>query len=141
MISQFIKQQRLWLRTKAALRTHYLPLVHCLCTRKVRVRYQNCTLHTFLSCPTFLLLSSQVPAAISAPPQTTIFIPGRGAVLQAMASLPFRPPVPIPSSVPALAPGALRPPQPPVPGSVRCSGCSKVRLITDMCITEEELSH
>ncbi|XP_067335981.1 zinc finger MYM-type protein 4 isoform X3 [Channa argus] len=68
------------------------------------------------------------PIAIPAPPQAAIFIPGRGAVLQAMTALPVRPPAPIPTSLPALAPVPPRPPQPPVPGSVRCSGCSKVLL-------------
>uniref|UniRef100_A0A3P8RPA7 TRASH domain-containing protein n=1 Tax=Amphiprion percula TaxID=161767 RepID=A0A3P8RPA7_AMPPE len=65
---------------------------------------------------------------IPAPTPTAIFIPGRGAVIQAMASLPLRPPAPIPASVSAVAPIPPRPPQPPVPGSVRCSGCSKVLL-------------
>uniref|UniRef100_A0A3B4Z1P8 TRASH domain-containing protein n=1 Tax=Stegastes partitus TaxID=144197 RepID=A0A3B4Z1P8_9TELE len=65
---------------------------------------------------------------IPAPTPTAIFIPGRGAVLQAMTPLPLRPPVPVPTSVSALAPIPPRPPQPPVPGSVRCSGCSKVLL-------------
>lgn len=83
---------------------------------------------TFLSLPTFLLLSTQVPAAVPAPPPAAIFIPGRGAVLQAMAPLPVRPPAPVPSSLPAQIPVPPRPPQPPVPGSVRCSGCSKVLL-------------
>ncbi|XP_022057327.2 zinc finger MYM-type protein 4 isoform X4 [Acanthochromis polyacanthus] len=69
-----------------------------------------------------------IPAAIPAPTQTAIFIPGRGAVLQAISSLPLRPPAPIPAPIPALAPIPPRPPQPPVPGSVRCSGCSKVLL-------------
>ncbi|XP_067335982.1 zinc finger MYM-type protein 4 isoform X4 [Channa argus] len=73
-------------------------------------------------------VSPIVPAAIPAPPQAAIFIPGRGAVLQAMTALPVRPPAPIPTSLPALAPVPPRPPQPPVPGSVRCSGCSKVLL-------------
>uniref|UniRef100_A0A8C4I846 TRASH domain-containing protein n=1 Tax=Dicentrarchus labrax TaxID=13489 RepID=A0A8C4I846_DICLA len=74
-----------------------------------------------------LLLSTLVPAALPAPPPAAIFIPGRGAVLQAMAPLPVRPQVPI-QSLPALAPVPPRPPQPSVPGSVRCSGCSKVLL-------------
>ncbi|KAM6912784.1 zinc finger MYM-type protein 4-like [Xenentodon cancila] len=74
------------------------------------------------------LASPSMPVAVPAPTPTAIFIPGRGAVLQAMASLPMRPPVPLPSSLPALAPMPPRPPQPPVPGSVRCSGCSKVLL-------------
>ncbi|XP_071327127.1 zinc finger MYM-type protein 4-like isoform X2 [Trachinotus anak] len=73
-------------------------------------------------------VSPAVPAALPAPPPAAIFIPGRGAVLQAMAPLPVRPPAPIPSSLPALAPVPPRPPHPPVPGSVRCSGCSKVLL-------------
>ncbi|XP_070698462.1 zinc finger MYM-type protein 4-like [Pempheris klunzingeri] len=72
--------------------------------------------------------SAQVPAAVPAPPPAAIFIPGRGAVLQAMAPIPVRPPIPFPSSLPALAPVPPRPPPPPVPGSVRCSGCSKVLL-------------
>ncbi|XP_035529892.1 zinc finger MYM-type protein 4-like [Morone saxatilis] len=71
--------------------------------------------------------SPTMPAALPAPPPAAIFIPGRGAVLQAMAPLPVRPQVPI-QSLPALAPVPPRPPQPPVPGSVRCSGCSKVLL-------------
>uniref|UniRef100_A0A3B4YN85 Zinc finger MYM-type protein 4-like n=1 Tax=Seriola lalandi dorsalis TaxID=1841481 RepID=A0A3B4YN85_SERLL len=86
------------------------------------------TQNDFSSLPTFLLLSTQVPAAIPAPPPAAIFIPGRGTVLQAMGPVPVRPPAPIPSSLPALAPVPPRPPQPPVPGSVRCSGCSKVLL-------------
>ncbi|XP_039994097.1 zinc finger MYM-type protein 4 isoform X2 [Xiphias gladius] len=72
--------------------------------------------------------SPSVPAGVPVPPPAAIFIPGRGAVLQAMAPLPVRPPAPIPNSLPALAPVPPRPPQPPVPGSVRCSGCSKVLL-------------
>ncbi|XP_059209929.1 zinc finger MYM-type protein 4 isoform X2 [Centropristis striata] len=67
------------------------------------------------------------PAAIPAPHQTAIFIPGRGAVLQAMASLPLRAPAPM-TSLPTLVSAPPRPPPPPVPGSVRCSGCSKVLL-------------
>nr|XP_046268142.1 zinc finger MYM-type protein 4 isoform X2 [Scatophagus argus] len=67
-------------------------------------------------------------SAVPAPPPAAIFIPSRGALLQAMAPLPVRPPVPVQSSLPALAPVPPRPPQPPVPGSVRCSGCSKVLL-------------
>ncbi|KAM7404035.1 hypothetical protein PAMA_004449 [Pampus argenteus] len=73
-------------------------------------------------------VSPTVPAALPAPPPTAIFIPGRGAVLQAMAPLPIRPPAPIPSSLPALTAVPPRPPQPRIPGSVRCSGCSKVLL-------------
>uniref|UniRef100_A0A8P4FX73 PiggyBac transposable element-derived protein domain-containing protein n=1 Tax=Dicentrarchus labrax TaxID=13489 RepID=A0A8P4FX73_DICLA len=69
--------------------------------------------------------SPTMPAALPAPPPAAIFIPGRGAVLQAMAPLPVRPQVPI-QSLPALAPVPPRPPQPSVPGSVRCSGCSKM---------------
>ncbi|XP_031722562.1 zinc finger MYM-type protein 4-like isoform X3 [Anarrhichthys ocellatus] len=72
--------------------------------------------------------SPSVPAAVSAPSTATIFIPGRSAVLQAMAPFPLRPPAPIPSSLPALVPAPPRPPPPSVPGSVRCSGCSKVLL-------------
>ncbi|XP_061650929.1 zinc finger MYM-type protein 4-like isoform X2 [Phyllopteryx taeniolatus] len=60
--------------------------------------------------------------------QTAIFIPGRGAVLQAMAPLSVRPPAPIQTSLPSLPPIALRPPAPTIPGSVRCSGCFKVLL-------------
>ncbi|XP_034531021.1 zinc finger MYM-type protein 4-like isoform X2 [Notolabrus celidotus] len=78
--------------------------------------------------PTIFVSSSQVPAPVQAHPQTAFFIQGRGGVLQAMTSLPVRPPAPIPSSLPALAALSPRPPQPPVPGSVRCSGCSKVLL-------------
>ncbi|KAM9341227.1 zinc finger MYM-type protein 4-like [Symphorus nematophorus] len=73
-------------------------------------------------------VSPTMPTAVPAPTPAAIFIPGRGAVLQAMAPLPVRPPVPVPSSIPALTPVPPRPPQPPVPGSVRCSGCSKVLL-------------
>ncbi|XP_033497990.1 zinc finger MYM-type protein 4-like isoform X3 [Epinephelus lanceolatus] len=69
-----------------------------------------------------------LPAAVPAPPPAAIFIPGRGAVLQAMTPLPLRPPAPIPSTLPALIPAPPRPPPPAVPGSVRCSGCSKVLL-------------
>ncbi|KAF1375130.1 hypothetical protein PFLUV_G00236280 [Perca fluviatilis] len=73
--------------------------------------------------------SPTVPAAVPAPTPTAIFIPGRGQhVLQAIAPLPLRPPAPIPSSLPALVPAPPRPPPPAVPGSVRCSGCSKVLL-------------
>lgn len=85
-------------------------------------------IYNFLSLTIFLPLSTQVPAGVPVPPPAAIFIPGRGAVLQAMAPLPVRPPAPIPNSLPALAPVPPRPPQPPVPGSVRCSGCSKVLL-------------
>uniref|UniRef100_A0A8C2XL09 TRASH domain-containing protein n=1 Tax=Cyclopterus lumpus TaxID=8103 RepID=A0A8C2XL09_CYCLU len=80
------------------------------------------------SLPTFLPSSNQVPTAVPAPPTTTIFIPGRGAVLQAMTPFPLRPPAPITSSLPALVPAPPRPPPPSVSGSVRCSGCSKVLL-------------
>uniref|UniRef100_A0A4W6FBU1 TRASH domain-containing protein n=1 Tax=Lates calcarifer TaxID=8187 RepID=A0A4W6FBU1_LATCA len=76
----------------------------------------------------YSLLTSFYHYSVPAPPPAAIFIPGRGAVLQAMTSLPIRPPAPIPSSLQALAPIPPRPPQPPVPGSVRCSGCSKVLL-------------
>ncbi|XP_068437013.1 zinc finger MYM-type protein 4-like isoform X2 [Clinocottus analis] len=73
--------------------------------------------------------SPTIPAAVQAPPTTTIFIPGpRGTVLQAMTPFPLRAPAPITSSLPALVPVAPRPPPPAVPGSVRCSGCSKVLL-------------
>ncbi|XP_056281599.1 zinc finger MYM-type protein 4-like isoform X2 [Pseudoliparis swirei] len=67
--------------------------------------------------------SPTVPAAAQAPTQTAICIPGRGAVLQAMS---LRPPAPLP--LPALVTAPPRPPPPSVPGSVRCSGCSKVLL-------------
>ncbi|KAM4724197.1 LOW QUALITY PROTEIN: zinc finger MYM-type protein 4-like [Anableps anableps] len=70
--------------------------------------------------------SSSMPAAVPTP--THILIPGRGAVLQAVASLPVRPPVPVPTSVPTLTAFPPRPPPPAVPGSVRCSGCAKVLL-------------
>nr|XP_020477615.1 zinc finger MYM-type protein 4-like isoform X2 [Monopterus albus] len=75
-------------------------------------------------------VSPAVPAAFPAPPPAAIFIPGRGAVLQAMTPLPVRPPAPVlvPASVTAPPSVPPRPPQPPVPGSVRCSGCSKVLL-------------
>ncbi|KAM8914597.1 zinc finger MYM-type protein 4-like [Spinachia spinachia] len=69
-----------------------------------------------------------VPAPVPAPPTTAIFIPGRGTVLQGMAPFPLRPPATITSSIPALVPAPPRPPLPSVPGSVRCSGCSKVLL-------------
>ncbi|XP_072220783.1 zinc finger MYM-type protein 4-like isoform X2 [Leuresthes tenuis] len=72
--------------------------------------------------------SPPMPPAVPAPTPTAIFIPGRGAVLQAMAPLPIRAPAPIPASLPTLTPVLPRPPQPSVPGSVRCSGCSKVLL-------------
>ncbi|XP_041828802.1 zinc finger MYM-type protein 4-like isoform X2 [Melanotaenia boesemani] len=72
--------------------------------------------------------SPSLPPAIPAPTPTAIFFPGRGTVLQAMASLPLRPPAPLPPSIPVLSTIPQRPPQPPVPGSVRCSGCSKVLL-------------
>ncbi|XP_062253798.1 zinc finger MYM-type protein 4-like isoform X3 [Platichthys flesus] len=73
-------------------------------------------------------VSPTVPAAIPAPPPAAIFIPGRGTVLQAMTQLPVRPAISIPGPLPALAAAPQRPPHPPVPGSVRCSGCSKVLL-------------
>ncbi|XP_028251240.1 zinc finger MYM-type protein 4-like isoform X2 [Parambassis ranga] len=69
-----------------------------------------------------------MPAAISAPPPTAYFIPGRGTLLQAMASFPVRPPAAVPTSLQAMTPVPPRPPPPHVPGSVRCSGCSKVLL-------------
>ncbi|XP_019129180.2 zinc finger MYM-type protein 4-like isoform X3 [Larimichthys crocea] len=71
--------------------------------------------------------SPTMPAAVPAPTTTAFFIPGRGAVLQAIPPFPIRPPAPIATSLPSQAP-APRPPQPSVPGSVRCSGCSKVLL-------------
>ncbi|XP_024128053.1 zinc finger MYM-type protein 4 isoform X3 [Oryzias melastigma] len=72
--------------------------------------------------------SNTIPAAVSAPAQTTIFIPGRGAVLQAMASLPVRQPAPVTRPIPTLTMIPQRPPPPQMAGSVRCSGCSKVLL-------------
>nr|XP_054586132.1 zinc finger MYM-type protein 4 isoform X1 [Nothobranchius furzeri] len=74
--------------------------------------------------------SPAMPAAIPipTPTPTAIFIPGRGAVLQAMAPLPIRPPAVIQPPVPSLTAIPPRPPQPPAPGSVRCSGCTKVLL-------------
>lgn len=69
-----------------------------------------------------------MPAAVQAPPPAAIFIPSRGAVLQAMAPLTIRPQIPVQNSLPVLAPGPPRPPQPPIPGIVRCSGCLKVLL-------------
>ncbi|XP_037097576.1 zinc finger MYM-type protein 4-like isoform X3 [Syngnathus acus] len=63
-----------------------------------------------------------------APPQTTLFIPGRGAVLQAVTPLSVRPPTAIQTSLSSLSPISLRPPVPTIPGSVRCSGCFKVLL-------------
>uniref|UniRef100_A0A3B3UWP0 Zinc finger MYM-type protein 4-like n=1 Tax=Poecilia latipinna TaxID=48699 RepID=A0A3B3UWP0_9TELE len=74
----------------------------------------------------FLLI--QVPPAVPAPTTTHILIPGRGAVLQAVASLPVRPAVSIPTPLPTLTAFPPRPPPPAVPGSVRCSGCAKVLL-------------
>ncbi|CAN9502578.1 unnamed protein product [Ophioblennius macclurei] len=59
---------------------------------------------------------------------TAIFIPGRGTVLQAMAPLAVRPTGPLTASLPTLTAAPPRPAPPPVPGSVRCSGCSKVLL-------------
>uniref|UniRef100_A0A1A7YL86 TRASH domain-containing protein n=1 Tax=Iconisemion striatum TaxID=60296 RepID=A0A1A7YL86_9TELE len=73
-------------------------------------------------------VSPAMPATIPAPTPTAIFIPGRGAVLQAMAPLPIRPPALIQPPVPTLSVIPPRPPQPPAPGSVRCSGCTKVLL-------------
>ncbi|XP_023807793.1 zinc finger MYM-type protein 4 isoform X1 [Oryzias latipes] len=72
--------------------------------------------------------SNTIPAAVSAPAQTTIFIPGRGAVLQAMTSLPVRQPAPVARPIPTLTMIPQRPPPPQMAGSVRCSGCSKVLL-------------
>ena len=75
----------------------------------------------------FWPLVSQVPAAVQAPPPAAIFIPSRGTVLQAVAPLTIRPQVPVPNSLPVLAPAPPpRPPQPTNPGIVRCSGCLKV---------------
>ncbi|XP_077477235.1 zinc finger MYM-type protein 4-like isoform X2 [Stigmatopora argus] len=62
------------------------------------------------------------------PQQTTIFIQGRGAVLQAVAPLSVRPPAPIHTSLAAFTQLRPRPPVPPIPGSVRCSGCMKILL-------------
>ncbi|XP_028994421.1 zinc finger MYM-type protein 4-like isoform X2 [Betta splendens] len=73
-------------------------------------------------------VSPTLPVAGPALPPTAFFIPGRGTLLQAVASLPIRPPAPVPASLPPLAPFPPRPPQPPVSGGVRCSGCSKVLL-------------
>ncbi|KAF6729034.1 Zinc finger MYM-type protein 4 [Oryzias melastigma] len=73
--------------------------------------------------------SNTIPAAVSAPAQTTIFIPGRGAVLQAMASLPVRQPAPVTRPIPTLTMIPQRPPPPQMAGSVRCSGCSKVTFL------------
>ncbi|XP_063764938.1 zinc finger MYM-type protein 4 isoform X8 [Eleginops maclovinus] len=72
--------------------------------------------------------SPTVPLAIPAPTPTTFFIQGRGTLLQAMAQIPLRPPAPVPSSLPSLISAPPRQPPPSVPGSVRCSGCSKVLL-------------
>ncbi|KAF7665300.1 hypothetical protein LDENG_00144680 [Lucifuga dentata] len=66
--------------------------------------------------------SPAAPAPVPAPTPTAIFIPSRGTVLQAIAPLHIRPPAP------ALATMPPHPPQPPVAGSVRCSGCNKVLL-------------
>ncbi|RVE56979.1 hypothetical protein OJAV_G00211680 [Oryzias javanicus] len=67
-------------------------------------------------------------ASNTTPAQTTIFIPGRGTVLQAMASLPVRQPAPVTRPIPTLTMIPQRPPPPQMAGSVRCSGCSKVLL-------------
>ncbi|XP_033991087.1 zinc finger MYM-type protein 4 isoform X2 [Trematomus bernacchii] len=72
--------------------------------------------------------SPTVPLAIPAPPQTTYFIQGRGTLLQAMAQIPLRSPASVPTSLPSLISVPPRQPPPSVPGSVRCSGCSKVLL-------------
>ncbi|XP_075879607.1 zinc finger MYM-type protein 4-like isoform X2 [Nelusetta ayraudi] len=69
-----------------------------------------------------------MPAALPTQAPATIFIPSQGTVLQAMAPLPVRPSGPVQSSLTALAPVPQRPPPPPIPGSVRCSGCSKILL-------------
>ncbi|CAG5866146.1 unnamed protein product [Menidia menidia] len=69
--------------------------------------------------------SPTMPTAVQLQAPTAFFIPSRGAVLQAVAPLPVRPPAVVPATVHSLAP---RPPPPAVPGSVRCSGCSKVLL-------------
>ncbi|XP_068607968.1 zinc finger MYM-type protein 4-like [Brachionichthys hirsutus] len=70
-----------------------------------------------------------MPAAVPAPPPATIFIPSTSTVLQAMAPFPVRaPPFQIQNSLPALTQVPPRPPAPPVPGSVCCSGCCKVLL-------------
>uniref|UniRef100_A0A3B5M2I8 TRASH domain-containing protein n=1 Tax=Xiphophorus couchianus TaxID=32473 RepID=A0A3B5M2I8_9TELE len=66
--------------------------------------------------------------AVPAPTTTHILIPSRGAVLQAVASLPVRPVVSVPTPIPTLTAFPPRPPPPAVPGSVRCSGCAKVLL-------------
>lgn len=76
------------------------------------------------------LLSTAVPAALPTQAPATIFIPSQGTVLQAMAPLPVRPSGPVQSSLTALAPAPQRPPPPPIPGSVRCSGCSKVPTLS-----------
>ncbi|XP_054894741.1 zinc finger MYM-type protein 4-like isoform X2 [Poeciliopsis prolifica] len=72
--------------------------------------------------------SSTMPPAVPAPTTTHILIPSRGAVLQAVASLPVRPAVSVPTPIPTLTAFPPRPPPPAVPGSVRCSGCAKVLL-------------
>ena len=74
------------------------------------------------------------PAPFSQP--TTIFIPGRGALLQAstLASLGIKPRQPAPTPAPAPTLLALPPPlsqpqalaPPAVISTIRCSGCSKV---------------
>ncbi|XP_077587739.1 zinc finger MYM-type protein 4-like isoform X2 [Stigmatopora nigra] len=65
---------------------------------------------------------------VTPPQQTTIFIQGRGTVLQAVAPLSVRPPAPIHTSLAALTQLRPRPPVPPIAGSVRCSGCMKILL-------------
>ncbi|XP_028293471.1 zinc finger MYM-type protein 4-like isoform X2 [Gouania willdenowi] len=72
-----------------------------------------------------------MPAPISAAPApvpTALFIPGRGAVLQAMTPLTVRPPAPTTISLPSIPHVPLRPPPPALSGCVRCSGCTKVLL-------------
>ncbi|XP_013865076.1 zinc finger MYM-type protein 4 [Austrofundulus limnaeus] len=74
--------------------------------------------------------SPTIATAIPGSTQTAFFIPGRGAILQAMTPLSVRPPLPVAPSIPTLTaiPQIRPPPPPPVPGSVRCSGCLKILL-------------
>lgn len=83
----------------------------------------------------------QVPAAVQAPAPATIFIPGRGTVLQAMAPLHLRLPAPVPSTLPVFTPTAPRPPLPSIPCGVRCSGCAKVFLIVTVDTQSAYICH
>lgn len=73
-------------------------------------------------------IPAPVQAPPPAPPPTTIFLPGRGTMLQAMAPLPVRPHAPVLNTIPTATTMAPRPSPPTVPGGVRCSGCSKILM-------------